>query len=556
MRKATLVALLLTAPAWVLGPIFGDDFFYHLLYNTFFNEQLRAGDLYPRWLFNGNAGLGGPVFFFYGAVPSFATCFFSVFGLSVAHQMGAAVFVATLGSGVAAYLWAQMVVSRAAAVAAALLYMAHPYHLNVDLYLRFAFAEFWSFVWMPLVLAAMVAIARGRPHFWLLGAVSYALLIATHPPSVLIFTCLLVPYGLCLLVAAPAHRRLAIAVRMAGSLALGVALAGIYLVPALTTQQFASYAEILKRWDASFFVDHTALWRDGLLLSHVWRYGADPAMMVYANVVAFSLLVAAVSAGVACMRASTPRQRLWPLFWALIVAATLWAMSSYALPFWEFAHYLQRIQTPTRLNMVLALALVPLVGYAVDRWPPRRGLAVVAWSAVVLYAATFWVPSAKQIYWGWTKYADVHIGAAVLPPETRPVEVPRAWASNASIATLSEATPRAAFLSGGGSVSAPAWGPEGILLETRNTQADALVVHQFNYPGWRIVSTPPTSFTVGATPEGLLAIQLPAGAYRLSITRAKLPAEWIGLSITGSAVVVALAVLLATRRRNTALSAP
>ena len=553
LAKATLVALLLTAPAWILGPIFGDDFFYHLLYNTFFNEQLRVGDLYPRWLFNGNAGLGGPVFFFYGAVPSFATSVFSVFGLSVPHQMGAAVFVATLASGVAAFIWARIMVSWPAAAAAALLYMAHPYHLNVDLYLRFAFAEYWAFVWMPLVFAAMVGIARGQSGYWLLGAVSYGLLIATHPPSVLIFSCVLVPYGVCLLVAAPAQQRLVIALRMAGTLALGVALAGVYLVPALTTQQFASYAEVLKVWDASFFVQHAALWRDGLLLSHVWRYGADPAHMVYANVAAFSLLVSLVCVGVACMRAESPRQRLWPLFWALIVALTFWSMGSDTLAFWEFARYLQRIQTPTRLNMVMVLALVPLVGYAVERWPPGKALAVLAWAVVGLYAATFWAPSAKQIYWGWAKYANVQIGAAILPPESRPVEVPRALASTEAIATLSKATPRAAYLSGLGSVSTPQWGPDGIVVEASNPQPDALVVHQFNYPGWRIESTPPTHFSVGATPQGLLSIQLPAGAYRLVITRAKLRAEWMGLSITASAVVVALIVLMATRRRKNPL---
>lgn len=550
LAKATVVALLLTAPAWILGPIFGDDFFYHLLYNTFFNEQLRAGDLYPRWLFNGNAGLGGPVFFFYGSVPSFATSVFSFLGLGVPHQMGAAVFVATLTSGVAAFVWARMMVSWPAAAAAALLYMAHPYHLNIDLYLRFAFAEYWAFVWMPLVCAAMTGIARGQPRYWLLGAVSYGLLIATHPPSVLIFSCVLAPYGICLLAAAPGHQRMVIALRMAGTLALGVAMAGVYLVPALTTQQFASYAEVLKVWDASFFVAHASLWRDGLLLSHAWRYGADPATMVYANVVAFSLLVAMVCVGVACARADTPRQRLWPLFWASTIALTFWSMSSDALPFWQFARYLQRIQTPTRLNMVMVLALIPLMGYAVDRWPPGKALAVLAWTLVAVFAATFWVPSAKQVYWGWTKYANVQTGAAILPPESRPVEVPRALASNTAIATLSAATPRAAFASGGGIVSTPQWGPGGIVVEASNQQPDELVVHQFNYPGWRVVSTPPTRFSVGATPQGLLSIQLPAGSYRLAITRTKLPAEWMGLSITASAVVGAIGLLLISRRRQ------
>lgn len=554
MLQATIVALLLTAPALVLGAIFGDDFFYHFLYNKFFSEQLRAGDIYPRWLFNGNAGLGGPVFFFYGSVPSFITSVFSVFGLSVPRQMGAAAFVATLASGGAAYFWARMIVSKPSAVAAALLYMAHPYHLNFDLYLRFAFAEFWSFVWMPLVLGSMVAIARGRAYFWLLGAVSYALLIATHPPSVLIFTCLLIPYATGLLLEAPGKDRLLIAVCMAGTLALGVALAGVYLVPALTTQQFASYAEVLKRWDINSFANHLSLWRQGLFLSHAWRYGADPALMVYANVAAFSLLMAMVSTGAACMRADSSRQRLWPLFWGVVVAVTMFAMSGYSLPFWEFASYLQRIQLPTRLNMVMVIALVPLIGYALDRWPTRGLVGALLWGVIAAYAATFWIPSAKSIYWGWARYANVQLGGAILPPETRPVGVPRALASLESISKLSEATPRAAFRSGGGYALATQWQPDEIVIEANNNSPDELVVHQFNYPGWSINTTPFANVSVAATPEGLLSIRLPAGAYRLSIKRGTLTAERIGLSITATAIVVALGLILVTRRRRLQLS--
>jgi hypothetical protein len=41
--------------------------------------------------------------------------------------------------------------SETAAIVGAVVYLASPYHLTVDLYMRAAFAEFWAFVWMPLI---------------------------------------------------------------------------------------------------------------------------------------------------------------------------------------------------------------------------------------------------------------------------------------------------------------------------------------------------------------------------------------------------------------------
>ncbi|MBI5907256.1 MAG: hypothetical protein HY853_01525, partial [Burkholderiales bacterium] len=71
--RAALVILgygiILTLPAGWSGYVIGHDTFSHLIMSRHFVDQLWAGDFYPRWMSNMNAGLGSPVFQFYGPVP-------------------------------------------------------------------------------------------------------------------------------------------------------------------------------------------------------------------------------------------------------------------------------------------------------------------------------------------------------------------------------------------------------------------------------------------------------------------------------------------------------
>jgi hypothetical protein len=63
-----------------------------------------------------------------------------------------------------------------------------PYHFAVDLHVRGAFGEFWSFVWLPAVLFFVHRVARREPWSMLGLAASYAALIMTHLPTTLIFS--------------------------------------------------------------------------------------------------------------------------------------------------------------------------------------------------------------------------------------------------------------------------------------------------------------------------------------------------------------------------------
>ena len=153
-----VAGLLLTMPLLVNGCMNGHDFFFHVIFSHHFTEQFWNGDLYPRWMLNMNTGFGSPTFFFYAPLPYYITSLFSLlFNLNSA-DCDALLFSASFAlilSGITVYFWLKEFTSTQFALILAIIYMVLPYHFVVDLYIRFAFAELWSFVWMPLILFCM-----------------------------------------------------------------------------------------------------------------------------------------------------------------------------------------------------------------------------------------------------------------------------------------------------------------------------------------------------------------------------------------------------------------
>ena len=159
------VALVLVLPMLLTNCPQGHDIRHHLIFSHHFTEQFWQGELYPRWLQKMNAGFGSPTFF-YAPLPFWITALLSApFWIDkvTGYPLILSCSLALLGSGIAAYYWLQAQAPRRLALLLALLYMALPYHLLVDLYMRFAFAEFWSFVWLPLIFLFARRQAQGAP---------------------------------------------------------------------------------------------------------------------------------------------------------------------------------------------------------------------------------------------------------------------------------------------------------------------------------------------------------------------------------------------------------
>ena len=184
-----LACALLMLPLWWQGGSQGHDLFHHLLSGHYFARQLWQGELYPRWLMAMNGGFGSPTFFFYPPLPYYVSALFAGPGAhpqqAIYPLLGSATL-ALLLSGVFAYLWRRATTPPGRALAASLLYLALPYHVAMDLYARFALAEFWAFAWAPLILLGQDLAHRGRPQGLPLLILGLALLAFSHLPSLLL----------------------------------------------------------------------------------------------------------------------------------------------------------------------------------------------------------------------------------------------------------------------------------------------------------------------------------------------------------------------------------
>jgi hypothetical protein len=153
-----------------------------------FDEALRSGVWYPRWLGGMNYGYGAATTMFYAP--------FVYYSLSAAHALlgdwvravEAVVLLAAIGSAATFYFYARSFLSHVASAVAAMLYLLLPYRL-IDLYHRGALAELIAFVWMPLVMLMLnAAVKRPNTRSLIVGAVAYGLLIFTHPPVAYAFS--------------------------------------------------------------------------------------------------------------------------------------------------------------------------------------------------------------------------------------------------------------------------------------------------------------------------------------------------------------------------------
>src|SRR5262245_39655364 len=181
-----LLGLVLALPTAILGFPVGpdnDDSLIHLIWQTHFSRQFWSGELYPRWLMDMNGGRGSPSYLFYAPLPHLLASLLPPISddeVFARWQLGVAAIVALIASGLTCYSWLRYRFPPRFALLGSFVYMVAPYHLADDLYARSSFNEFFSFVWLPLILLFVE-----RPARWparIAGiSVSYALLFLTHP---------------------------------------------------------------------------------------------------------------------------------------------------------------------------------------------------------------------------------------------------------------------------------------------------------------------------------------------------------------------------------------
>jgi len=392
-------ATVLTLPS-VFGPVrVNDSYWIDWVWLDQFARELGRGVLYPRWLPISHGGLGSPVFYYYPPLAFYAGSVFVLAGVSVYTALLSTFFAAYLVSGAGMYLWlkgqARMPLFGAVA------FMIAPYHAG-NFYLRGAVAEFAATAVLPFVMLGLRHLGERKAHGFAITAVSYAALICGHLPLALLASLFLIaPYAVIRSYRAPQGW-----IRLCAALAAGIALAAVYLAPALVLEPYRDAAK---------------LWENPVLQPQNWTFWnpgaphAYPGMLVIGAVLALPLAALSVAQrshwamlGLTCVLLGVG---LVPFIWTLPPLRSV-QFPFRILPIAEFAlaTALARAAWRPLLFAVTSLPLLFVTGSIVTGPPPSGG-----------------VPMAELRAF----HPDVPEN---LPPGNRPYSWPSKWALNVAAA--------------------------------------------------------------------------------------------------------------------------
>lgn len=507
-----ILGFCLTLPAF-LGDFFvAHDVLFHLNWNKHFTEQFWAGDFYPRWLASMNGGRGSPVFFFYGPIPFFVSALFKPLLVDDPHgwlQLGLSISVALVLSGLFAYLWLRKIVDKWSAFMAAVAYMVLPYHLLVDLYQRFSLAEFWSFVWMPLILYSTREIVEKRDNGILKFALGYALLVMTHLPSTLIFSLIPLAYAVAISRKGFKIKNL---IPVLTSISIGLGLSSIYLIPVLFTQDNVNLSLMnLGNWkyEDNFF-----------------EYFSQSNGMKEFSIYIYQVTVFTIFIGVLCYFRSYNRllnNKYENTFWLMVIGMSFFLMFPVSGIVWENVAIIQKIQFPWRFNILISLATPSIIAVmlhsennANHTFFSTGHLAVTGLIVVLIYLGfnTSLNKASEKINEEHRHLIENSIEYNLGAPEYLPKWVPEADKEKIISGTIDHAEMVINNVKLNRNVTLITNKSKYLEIEVSGMTAGELTISQFYYPGWTaILKDQVKNIPVTISKEGLLDISVPSGRY-------------------------------------------
>jgi hypothetical protein len=350
-----LCSLAAVLPLLLRGPSCGHDFDFHLLSWIETAHDWHHHLLDPQWLATANYGAGEPRFIFYPPVSwVLGAGFGAAAGLVVGQVEGwtlAPVFISLLaifGSGLCVYWLAQTLASRRASLAAACLFIANPYLLFVT-YERTAYGELLA---TPLIALLLLLALRKLLSVPLLALVIAALWLTNAPAAVMgCYTLAFISFLRLL-----KERDWRNAARSAAGCALGLALAGFYLVPAVVEQR---WVQINRAINTGMRV------QDSFLFRFTGEGYHDQVLRTASILTVLVLGIGLVAFAVISIRKRGAGEPAIAIF-GWLLAVILFLQFPASLHLWNAAPHLAFLQFPWRWLLVASILSACLISMALS----------------------------------------------------------------------------------------------------------------------------------------------------------------------------------------------
>ena len=507
-------------PFFFRGTPSGHDVEFHLYSWLEVLSQWKSGIIYPRWASLAHFGYGEPRFVFYPPASwTLGATLSAIFPWVWASKIY--IWLSLVAAGISMFFLARQWLDRRDATFAAVLYAVNPYHL-VIVYWRSAFAELLAACLLPLLLLLLLREdGKDRRASVFLAIVLAGSWLVNAPAAVMLH------YSMALLIVLIAWQRRSVRVFWvgAGAVALGAALAGFYLVPAIYEQRWINIAQAISPG---------ARPQDNFLFVHTDDADHDAFNRVISWIVVAEIAITFAVTGMARKWRGNPG--LWKLLvgWAALCAMLMLPISTLL---WNILPKLRFMQFPWRWTLCLGVPFTLLVVIGVRRWTLRIALylaAVCVLASVWQHYQPPWWDTAADLremqdnmatgagYEGTDEYTPAGADPAALDKDARRVTVD--GPAQSAIHVLE-------------------WGAEQKRFTVELSAADQVVLHLFNYPAWRVAvnDQPVQAETRNGT--GQMMIPLEAGSSRVQINFGRTWDRMAGAWLSLAAILAALLIL-------------
>jgi hypothetical protein len=598
-----LAAFLAILPLLIKGCSCGHDFDFHLLSWMEAARQFTHGNPHPHWAYTPAWNAGEPRFVFY---PPLSWTIGAILGLIFPWTVTPIVYtwLALTAAGLAAHHLAKTFTPPTAALIAAVAYTVNPYMLFTA-YQRTAYAELLAAAWIPLLLQAILRKQVTIPRI----AIPIALLWLTNAPAA-VMSC----YALALLTAirivtahssqfprkvsndqraknpgapyldsemwasrasatAPAHLStidastqtpLQLALNTAAGAALGLGLAGVYILPAAHQRRFVQITMAIipnMRVQDNFLFHHTGdaphdqvlhtasliaailitLTVATLLFLRATKPGApylDSEMWASreARPSSHSLKVSPLTRS--SQREHTKRIQAYLLtcLTTLTIAITL-LLTPITNFIWTHAPELTFLQFPWRLIAILAAVLSLTIALALT--PLKLKPAPTAALTLVLAATLTW-PAYTLFHQTCDEEDTVPARLALFHSNQGTDPTDEYTPINADNDSLAHTNPPY-WLAPDPNAKAPANtqpGPAPTHLTLNSPTPEDIILNLRDYPTWRVTrnGTPITDHI--QRDDGLIVLPIPAGPSTINITYAQTIDQTLGDILTLASIAI------------------
>ena len=533
LALAGVAALAVVVPFFFLGNASGHDFEFHLASWMEVAQQWHDGTLYPHWAALANWGYGEPRFIFYPPISWLLGA-----GLSLLFPWsmipGAFIWLALTLAGVAMFMLAREWLPARDAQFAGVLFALNPYHL-VIVYWRSDFAELLASALVPLAVLYTLRTATAPRRALLPLALVIAAVWLSNAPAAVVVTYTI---ALSLVLLAARERSFRPLIYGAGALALGLAMAAFYIVPAAFEQSWVNISEVLSSgltFPENFLFTHTAdaeHTRFNFIVS--WA--------------AVAVIVATIGALVASRRLRSESPRLWLLL-RVLTGVSILLMLPVTSPIWKHAPELRYLQFPWRWLLALDVPFAFCLAAAAGRL--RAAGRYAAWAAALVGLAIAGFLLTRSNWWdagGAADFYEDHFrsGAGYFGvDEYAPRGVDHYDLDhNAPLVSL---TPKP-----GTQLELQAWRPARKRFLVRSPEPVTATLRLLNYPAWRVEVNGKPVRALSREHTGEMLVPLPAGSSLVEVSFLATPDRRWGEIVSAIAALGLLAGAVASRRQRAA----